>query len=63
MDYPCHTCAGDDHPSDHLFLIHFTGKVSQAALPLLVFERIFHIASTGAIVWAAGLEQMVEPSA
>jgi hypothetical protein len=47
MEYPCHTCAGDDHSSDHLLLIHFTGKVSQAALTLLVFERIFHVASTG----------------
>ena len=47
LNIPFQKSADDDYHSDLLLLLHFTGKVPQAALSLLVFERIFHVASTG----------------
>jgi hypothetical protein len=56
IEYPCRKCAVDDHHSDHLLFLNFTGKVEQTALSLLAFERIFHAASTAK---RAGIEGTV----
>ena len=50
LDYPFQKCSDGDHHSGLRLLIHFTGKVQQAVLCLLVIKRIFHVASTGIVV-------------